>query len=44
LGDVIVPRIAEIFHVTPQQHHSLRNSCESAIITIAYVANRDGIE
>ena len=32
MGDVIVPRIAEIFHVTLQQLRSRRNMSQSIII------------
>jgi len=37
LRGVIVPQIAEIFHVTPQQRHSQRSNRESINISIAYL-------
>jgi hypothetical protein len=38
LRDVIVPQIAEMFHVTMQERHPQRSNRESPIISIAYFA------
>jgi hypothetical protein len=40
LRAVILPQIAEMFHVTPQQRRSRRSNGESTIISIVYFAIR----